>query len=156
MRTLRSLPLLLALALLSAGCDDDVTGPQIPADVTFDSSLGVDLSAMTDVGSGLYIQTLTAGQDGAVVGTGDVVWVDYTLWLPNGTLIDTRADQDFTLDVGSVIDGFRLGMEGMSVGETRLIVIPSALGYGARGNSGIPPHSVLVFQVTLNDLNPPT
>ncbi|MEK9501120.1 FKBP-type peptidyl-prolyl cis-trans isomerase [Gaopeijia maritima] len=154
MRALRSFALL-AVVVLAAACDDDVTGPRLPTDVTFDPSLNVNLAAMTEVFDGLYIQTLTAGEGGAVE-TGDRVVVDYTLWLPDGSLIDSGADVAFTLAVGAVIDGFRLGMEGMGIGETRLIVVPSALGYGAAGNQGIPPHSVLVFRVTLDALNPPT
>lgn len=154
MRALRSFALL-AVVVLAAACDDDVTGPRLPTDVTFDPSLNVNLAAMTEVFDGLYIQTLTAGEGGAVE-TGDRVVVDYTLWLPDGTVVDSRDDASFTLGVGDVIDGFRLGMEGMGIGETRLIVIPSALGYGAAGNQGIPPHSVLVFRVTLDALNPPT
>lgn len=149
--------LLAPLVLLTLGlgaCDDDVTGPQTADDVTFDSSLGVVLSAMTDVGNGLYVQTLTEGQ-GVPVANGDFVVTNYTLWLPNGTEVDSGTDVGFSLTAGSVIDGFRLGMVGMLTGETRLIVVPSALGYGAAGQSQIPPHSVLVFSVTLTDLNPP-
>lgn len=152
--TRRPLALLLALVATVAACDDDVTGPQTPADVTFDASLGVNLGSMTKLDSGVYIQTLTAGQ-GVPVADGDLVIVDYTLWLANGTERDSGAGASFRLNAGSVIDGFRLGMIGMVKGETRLIVVPSALGYGAAGRTGIPPHSVLVFRVKLNDLNPP-
>jgi len=154
MRRTRFLAPLILLTIGLAACDDDVTGPQNPTDVSFDTSLGVTLSAMTKLDNGIYIQTLTAGQ-GVPVVSGDQVVVDYTLWLPSGSEIDSGSDVTFVLNPGAVIDGFRLGMEGMLPGETRLIVIPSALAYGARGNSGIPPHAVLVFRVTLNELNPP-
>jgi peptidylprolyl isomerase len=154
MLRIRSFAPVLLLAIGLAACDDDATGPQIPADVSFDASLGVTLSNMTKLDNGIYIQTLTAGQ-GVPVVTGDQVVVDYTLWLPNGTEIDAGAGVSFVLNQGAVIDGFRLGMEGMLPGETRLMVIPSSLGYGARGNSGIPPHSVLIFRVKLTQLNPP-
>lgn len=145
---------LLLLAIGLAACDDDVTGPQGATDVTFDPSLGVTLANMTELDSGIYIQTLTAGA-GVPVVTGDQVVVDYVLWLPNGTEVDAGEGVTFALNEGAVIDGFRLGMEGMLPGETRLMVIPSSLGYGAGGNSGVPPHSVLVFRVKLTDLNPP-
>ena len=150
----RPLALVLALVAGLAACDDDVTGPQNPTDVSFDPSLGVNLDAMTELDSGVYIQTLTTGQ-GVPVANGDLVIVDYTLWLTDGTERDSGTDAQFTLSQNAVIDGFRLGMIGMLRGETRLIVIPSSLGYGAGGTTGIPPHSVLVFRVTLKDLNPP-
>lgn len=153
----RLLAPILILAVGTLACDDDVTGPRDPEDVSFDASLGVNLAAMTELDSGIYIQTLVAGQ-GVPVVEGDLVVVEYTLWLPNGTEVDaTEPGQPatFRLDPGVVIDGFRMGMEGMLPGETRLMVIPSALGYGAGGNTGVPPHSVLVFRVKLVDLNPP-
>lgn len=154
LRTAPAFAFALVAALTATACDDDATGPRSPDDVQYDASLGVNLDNMTELDSGIYIQTLTPGE-GVPVITGDVVIVDYTLWLPDGTEIDSGTNARFTLNAGSVIDGFRLGMEGMLPGETRLIVVPSALGYGAGGTSGIPPHSVLVFRVTLNELNPP-
>ncbi len=145
-------PLVVATLALTA-CDDDVTGPQTANDVTFDPSLGVVLADMTDVGNGLYIQTLTPGT-GVPASAGDAVVVDYTLWLPNGTEVQVGTFP-FTLLPGQSIEGFRLGVLGMLPDETRLIVIPSALGYGAAGQNQIPPHSVLVYRVTLTELNPP-
>jgi FKBP-type peptidyl-prolyl cis-trans isomerase len=150
----RPIALVLALVAGLAACDDDVTGPQVPTDVSFDASLGINLDAMTELDSGIYIQTITAGA-GVPAADGDFVIVDYTLWLPDGSEIDSGTDAGFELSPNEVIDGFRLGMIGMLRGETRLMVIPSALGYGAGGNQGIPPHSVLIFRVTLKDLNPP-
>jgi FKBP-type peptidyl-prolyl cis-trans isomerase len=152
----RFLPLVLLLALAggATACDDDATGPRLPGDVSFDASLGVDLDAMTELESGVYIQTLTGGE-GVPLVEGDRAVMDYTLWLPSGAEVDSGTDVTFTISSGAVIDGFRFGVIGMQPGETRLIVIPSALGYGARGNTGIPPHSVLVFRVTLRGFEGP-
>ncbi len=152
MRYLRFFSLLVGVLVVSA-CSDLSTGPQLPTDVNFDPSLGIDLAAMTHLGNGLYIETLEAGT-GREFTSGDEAVVSYTLWLPDGNVVDSNSSWRHTIAPGSVIDGFLLGMEGMAIGETRRIVIPSDLGYGHLGNWAVPPNSVLVYRVTLLDLNP--
>jgi len=150
----RGFHVVLALTLVVGACKDDPLQPTFPEDVEYDPSLGVDLSQMDKLDSGVYIQTLVTG-DGGPAELGAKVIVDYQVWIPDGTQVDQGTDQDYTLDDG-VIEGFRLGVVGMRKGETRLIVSPSTLGYGAAPppGSGIPVHSVLIFKVVLKDLNP--
>lgn len=162
----RALPAsFVALLLAATACGEDLveaetTGPQTPADVEFDPSLGVVLEDMTILPSGVYVQTLQEGdaeQDPVTSGT---AFVDYTLWLPDGRQIDSSAGRgplDFTFGQADVIPGFEQGVRGMRIDEVRRILVPSELGYGDRANGPIPPNSVLVFEVELLSVDePPT
>ena len=103
--------------------------------------------------SGLRYVDLEPGQ-GDEAKTGSVVAVHYTGWLENGTKFDSSRDRNvpfkFKLGIGQVIKGWDEGVEGMKVGGKRRLMIPPALGYGARGAGGvIPPNADLVFEVEL-------
>ena len=98
---------------------------------------------------------------GAEAKSGQQVSVHYTGWLydpkaadKHGKKFDSSRDHgdafEFKLGAGQVIRGWDQGVAGMKVGGTRTLVIPSELGYGARGAGGaIPPNATLLFDVEL-------
>lgn len=151
---MRHLPYLLsacaALLLLSACGEEPSSGD--PTQVTYAPSLGVDLSSMNRSSTGLYTQDKVVGT-GLEATAGRNATVHYTGWLPNGTKFDSSRDRgrtfEFQLGAGRVIAGWDEGVAGMREGGRRLLVIPASLGYGSRAVSGIPPNSVLVFDVEL-------
>jgi len=107
--------------------------------------------------SGLKFADGTIGE-GAVAADGDMVSVHYTGWLlvdgKRGTKFDSSVDRGqpitFKLGVGQVIKGWDEGLKGMHIGGKRELIIPSDLGYGARGAGGvIPPNATLDFEVEL-------
>lgn len=103
--------------------------------------------------SGLQYVDLKAGT-GATAQAGKTVTVHYTGWLENGKKFDSSVDRgqpfSFPLGAGRVIKGWDEGVQGMKVGGKRKLIIPSNLGYGARGAGGaIPPHATLIFEVEL-------
>ena len=51
------------------------------------------------------------------------------------------------------IPGFDAGTLGMRVGETRIVEIPSAEGYGDTANGPIPANSTLIFVLTLQSIS---
>lgn len=105
--------------------------------------------------SGLGTLVTTPGS-GAVTAGGQTATVDYTGWTTaNGAMFDSsigRAPFSVTLGQRRVIEGWEQGLLGMRVGETRLLLIPASLGYGAQGSGPIPPNAELLFEVTLRDL----
>jgi FKBP-type peptidyl-prolyl cis-trans isomerase FkpA len=116
--------------------------------------LGIDLTIMTRLPSGVYVRDLELGAGDSAT-AGDRVSIDYTGWLANGARFDTSEGDPimFTLGVGEVIDGWDEGIAGMVQGARRVLVIPPALAYGDMGRAGvIPPNATLVFDVRLVDL----
>jgi len=104
-------------------------------------------------GSGLKYVDLQVGQ-GEEAKAGQTVNVHYTGWLTDGKKFDSSLDRrspfSFKLGGGQVIRGWDEGVAGMKVGGKRKLMIPSKLGYGARGAGGvIPPDADLVFEVEL-------
>ena len=111
----------------------------------------------TSTPSGLNIEELVTGE-GAAAEAGQNVTVHYTGWLTDGTKFDSSRDRRdpfvFSLGAGHVIRGWDEGVQGMKVGGSRRLTIPSELGYGARGAGGlIPPNATLVFEVELLDVD---
>jgi len=103
--------------------------------------------------SGLKYVELEEG-NGATPQTGQTVVVHYTGTLEDGTKFDSSRDRNqpfsFKIGVGQVIKGWDEGLSTMKVGGRRQLIIPSELGYGARGAGNvIPPYSTLLFDVEL-------
>jgi FKBP-type peptidyl-prolyl cis-trans isomerase FkpA len=147
--------LLLCAALTLTACGDSASSSGDPAQVSYDKSLSVDLTAMNKSDTGLYTQDLVVGT-GTEATKGRRVQVHYSGWLPNGDLFDSSRlrSQAFAFDLGAnprqVIAGWDEGLLGMKVGGKRKLVIPSELGYGERGNEPvIPGNAVLIFDVEL-------
>ena len=92
------------------------------------------------------------------------VSVHYTGWLYDekapdfkGKKFDSSVDRGqpfkFDLGAGQVIQGWDEGFAGMKIGGKRTLIIPSEMGYGARGAGGaIPPNATLIFDVELLDV----
>jgi len=98
----------------------------------------------------ILISGCNAEQNAAQAKNGDVVQVDYTGTLENGTVFDTSAGREplnFTLGEGQMIPGFEQAVLGMKVGESKTVTIPADEAYG-------PHRDDLVQVVNREDLQP--
>jgi FKBP-type peptidyl-prolyl cis-trans isomerase FkpA/FKBP-type peptidyl-prolyl cis-trans isomerase FklB len=84
----------------------------------------------------------------------DTVKVHYKGTLTTGEQFDSSYDrgQPAEFPVGGVIPGWTEALQLMKVGGKAKLFIPPELAYGPSGRPGIPPNSVLVFDVELMDI----
>src|SRR3989344_1949820 len=100
---------------------------------------------------GLVVQdeAVGSGQEGRA---GDVLTVNYTGRLEDGTIFDTSMGAEpisFMIGAGYMIPGWEQGLIGMKEGGKRLLIIPPELAYGTQGRGSIPPNATLIFEVEL-------
>lgn len=104
--------------------------------------------------SGLQYIEVEIG-DGPKPKVGDIVQVDYTGKLLDGTIFDTsvgRQPYAFTLGDGQVIPGWDEGVALMNKGGKALLIVPPDLAYGPAGYGTIPPNAMLMFDIQLLDI----
>ena len=106
--------------------------------------------------SGVEYQVIKAG-NGPKPTTSDIALVDYKGSLTNGRVFDASAPgHPAAMPVAAVVPGFREALTLMPKGATYRVWIPPALGYGPNDTGPIPGNSVLVFDLTLQDIQPIT
>lgn len=144
-----------ALTVVTAACAAEAVS--VPAAIPLESqtwapALQVTLSQFTKLPSGVYYLDSLAGTGTTISGTPTVA-VLYAGFLPNGTKFDERAGTPICFPLSGLIEGWKVGMQGMKVGGKRRLLIPSSLGYGSSANGPIPANSNLLFNLTLQGVN---
>lgn len=91
---------------------------------------------------------------GKIPSANDTVKVHYKGTLVNGEQFDSSYDrgQPAEFPVTGVIRGWTEALQLMKVGSKYKLFIPPELAYGSAGRPGIPPNSVLIFDVELIDV----
>jgi len=104
--------------------------------------------------SGLQYEVIKEGT-GAKPSATDEVKCHYHGTLIDGTIFDSSVERDepAVFPVNGVIAGWVEALQLMNVGSKWKLFIPSELAYGERGaGQHIPPHTTLVFEVELLDI----
>lgn len=109
-----------------------------------------------EMAHGLSYEVLDEGQ-GDIVQRGDTITAHYTLYLPDGTMLQSSREEQggrgpfsTPIGVGEVIPGWDRMIPGMRVGEVRKLHVPSQFAYGEQGRPGtIPPDTDLTFEVEI-------
>ena len=99
----------------------------------------------------LKVEDIKLGE-GAKAKKGRKIGITYKGMLPNGKVFDESKGNDilyFTVGKSEVIPGMDLGVQDMTLGGTRRLTIPPALGYGDKAQAKIPANSTLIFEVKL-------
>lgn len=140
---------LAAIGALLTGCQSG--NPLAPIDPS--PSGGIPAYTITD----LVVGT------GDPTANGDVLTLEFTLWLYDDTQPDNKGQQiqttvgnptTYLLGSGLAIVGFEQGLVGMQTGGERRLIVPPALAFGAPGSGTIPPNASLVFDVRLVRVDP--
>src|SRR6516164_4721049 len=105
--------------------------------------------------SGLQYQVLTAGSGESPKAT-DEVTVNYRGTLLDGTEFDSsyRRGEPATFPLARVIPGWTEGLQLMKAGAKYQLFVPPQLAYDLRPRPGIPPGSLLIFEVELLSFKP--
>lgn len=162
-RTLRLVGALLLGATLVA-CSSDSTSPAADSltseaggsytvpEVTLNGDADPTIATPTGTPpTSLVSKDLVVG-DGAEATASSTVTVHYSgrSW-SDGSTFDSSwlRGEPATFPLANLIPGWQVGIPGMKVGGTRLLIIPPDLGYGAQGGGSIKPNETLVFVIEL-------
>jgi len=113
-------------------------------------------SGVTTTSSGLQYEVLESGPAGGVSPRAvDTVLAHYEGRFIDGEVFDSSIErgQPAQFMLNQVIPGWTEGLQLMKPGDRYRLFIPADLAYGPGGSGPIPPHSTLVFDVELLEVN---
>lgn len=144
------LPLFAALLIL-ASCEKETDYAAVD-DAAIQKYLTDSNLKATKTASGLYYIIEKPGTGERPLET-SMVHVYYKGYLLDGTVFDQTKENVFArFYLNEVIKGWQEGLMLFGKGGKGKLFIPSELGYGRSSKSGIPAHSVLIFEIELLDI----
>jgi FKBP-type peptidyl-prolyl cis-trans isomerase len=112
-----------------------------------------DATKVVTTQSGLKYEVITQGEGVSPTATNTVL-AHYTGWLTDGNVFDSShaRGEPSEFPLRRVIAGWTEGLQLMKPGAKFLFQIPPELGYGAKISGHIPPNSVLIFLIELQEV----
>ncbi len=119
--------------------------------------------------NGIYFKKTFASNNKETPKAGDKVKVHYVGKFVDGKLFDTSVEEEakkggvynagrpyeplpFTIGQGMMIKGFEEGVKMMNKGDKAIILLPSKMAYGERGQGAISPSTPLIFELELVEI----
>lgn len=102
----------------------------------------------TKTSTGLYYVIQDPGT-GASCSSSSNVRVAYKGYYTSNAVFDESDANGITFNLANVIKGWTEGIPYFKEGGSGILLIPSALAYGASGSGSVPPNTVLIFDVEL-------
>jgi FKBP-type peptidyl-prolyl cis-trans isomerase FkpA len=133
------------------GCSNQVDSTTAPASQQDTLKAYIDsagISATLDP-RGFYYRIVDEGE-GASASPCSQVTVAYTGELSNGTVFDQQSS--FVTILDRLVDGWQEGIPLIKKGGQIMLYIPPSLGYGETGNAVVPPNSILIFDISLTNV----
>jgi len=110
---------------------------------------------IVELPDGLRYEILKPG-NGPYPKPGQIVLVNYTGRLVDGTVFDKTYNEPLHIEVGSVIPGWNEGIQKINKGGRLKLYIPPEIGYGDENRSGvvapIPADSTLIYDIEVLDI----
>lgn len=103
--------------------------------------------------SGLGIEILKKGDGQEKIQRGSQVEISYKGKLTNGHVFDRTPKGDpLAASLSGLIGGFQEGLLGLTKGTEVRLIIPPNMGYGDEATGEIPPNSILIFEITIEEV----
>lgn len=117
--------------------------------------LPVDVTRLRALGPGPFGDDPVVGT-GAEAARGLIARIRAEVWLTDGTRARAGTCQSLQFNIGSgvLVSGADVGVRGMRVGGTRVLVVGAERAYGSRGVPGdVPPDATLIMRFRLLEVS---
>jgi FKBP-type peptidyl-prolyl cis-trans isomerase len=108
----------------------------------------------TTTGFTNYVRYIQVKAGAADLIAGKIAKLKYTGRLLNGYVFDSNVSRTDSLNytvggTNNYVQGFKIGVDKMKLGEKATFIFPSGLGYSSSAKSNIPAYSTLIFDIEI-------